>query len=71
MISLCFVFKGHGSDRNNSGSIAFGSELEFPYMRALNLIQNALDTRLTVGLNLALNSQESQRTPWKHSGRKY
>lgn len=50
MISLCFVFKGQGSDRNTPGSIAFGGELGFPYTRALNLIQNALDTRLTVGL---------------------
>lgn len=50
MISLCFVFKGRGSDRNTRGSIAFGGELEFPYTRALNLIQSALDTRLTVGL---------------------
>lgn len=50
MISLCFVFKGWGSDRNTRGSIAFGGELEFPYTRALNLIQSALDTRLTVGL---------------------
>lgn len=49
MILLCFVFKGPGFDRNTPGSIAFGGKLGFPYMRALNLIQNALDTRLTVG----------------------